>query len=93
VQLAEDNTLTGPDAGDAGTGVSGPALAGTMTNPGGYQIGYKSVRAEGTGTNEESGTGGAVGERRLPDTDYALFLADCNEVGSFEVDLVTAENT
>lgn len=93
VEMVEDNTLTGPDAGDAGTGVGGPTTSNTMADPGGYQIGGRSVRTEGTGSKTSSSTGGEVGSREIPDTDICLILADSTTAGTFEIDAITAQNS
>jgi len=93
VEIAEDNTLTGPDFEDVGTDIDGPVLAGTMTDPGGYQTGYKSVSTEGTGSKTSTTTGGEVGRREIPDTDLALVLADTSTAGSFTIDAITSQNS
>lgn len=92
IREVEDNTATGPDYDGAGTDSSGPDTAETMSDPGGYQIGATGIRG-GNPSSKITTSGGEAGSRILPTTDYGLILIDADEAGTYEVDVITSQNS
>lgn len=90
---AGNGTITGPVQDGAGTDVSGPDTANTMTNPGGYQLGRQAVDSEGVGSGENVTRSPEPGERQVHDTDLCLILADCASTGTLRCDFQTAQNS
>lgn len=93
VQAVTDNTIVGPDAGDANTDASGAATANTMTDVGGYQLAYDDITSEGSGSKTSVFQGGLVGNREIHDTDLALILVDADTAGTVKIDVVTDQNS
>jgi hypothetical protein len=93
VESVSDNAATMPDAGDANTDSTGAETAETVSNPGGYQVGYHGSYAQGTGSVTERNSVSRRGEREVYDTDYAIIAIASDETGSHEVDFITEENT
>jgi len=93
VETANDNSATMPDAGDAGTDSTGAVTAETVTNPGGYQVGYHGTYSQGQGSSLERNSVSRKGEREIHDTDWAIIAIESDETGTHEVDFITEENT
>jgi hypothetical protein len=89
VEEIEDNSLTGPVEDDAGTDVTGATTAGSMDNPGAYQIGYDSI----TPDKKDTRSSPPVGQRELFNGDIALILADSDTSGTIGVNVVTQQNS
>jgi len=94
VEIATDNTATGPLADAAGTDATGADTGNTTTDPGGYQIYRDSIsQTSGQGNDETSTRGGVGGVRSVYDLDWAIIALDADETGDYELDFVTAQNS
>lgn len=91
VRQVEDNTITGPDAGDSGTDVSGAATTNDMDNPGGYQLSVDVIGSDSAKGNIFDTEG--PGRRELNDGDIGLFLVSSSTSGTVKVEVLTEQNS
>lgn len=71
---------------------SAGGVVSSAANPGGYQLGYSSWYATGTGTKTNVFSGGKTRKRGIESGDIAVFLANASTTGDITVEVITEQD-